>query len=146
MALQKIKGNAAMFLVIAFLVTGVVAIGAQFITSPGGGAPVKVKVPPLSPQAVAGRGVFEENCQACHGANGSGSEQGPPLVHDIYNPGHHDDYAFLRAAQTGTPQHHWPFGDMPAQPQVSPEQVAHIVRYVRELQQANGIFYKPHTM
>jgi len=34
----------------------------------------------------------------------------------------------------------------PPQPQVSDEQLAAVVRYVRELQEANGIFYRPHTM
>ena len=35
---------------------------------------------------------------------------------------------------------------MPAQPQVSDAQVMDIVRYVRELQKANGIVYQPHQM
>jgi hypothetical protein len=35
---------------------------------------------------------------------------------------------------------------MPPLPQVSDEEVAAIVRYVRELQEANGIFYRPHDM
>lgn len=67
-------------------------------------------------------------------------------MHDIYNPGHHADEAFLRAARNGVQQHHWRFGDMPPQPQVSDEQLVQIVRYVRELQQANGIRFKPHRM
>jgi cytochrome c551/c552 len=35
---------------------------------------------------------------------------------------------------------------MPPQPQVSDEELAAIIRYVRELQTANGIFYRPHRM
>jgi hypothetical protein len=35
---------------------------------------------------------------------------------------------------------------MPPQPDVSREQVAAIVKYVRELQTANGITTRPHTM
>jgi hypothetical protein len=35
---------------------------------------------------------------------------------------------------------------MPPQPQVTPEQLEAIVRYVRELQVANGIAYRPHRM
>ncbi len=68
------------------------------------------------------------------------------LVHDIYNPGHHGDEAFSRAAKQGVPQHHWPFGNMQPLPDVSDEQLAAIVGYIRELQEANGIFYRPHTM
>jgi YHS domain-containing protein len=50
------------------------------------------------------------------------------------------------AVRRGVPRHHWPFGDMPAQPQVTDDQLAQIVRYVRELQQANGIVYQEHRM
>ena len=146
MALQKIKENAALALVVVFLAVGVVVVAAQFIPASPSGQMVAVTLPTLSKQAAAGQVVFQENCSGCHGANGSGSEQGPPLIHDIYNPGHHDDGSFLRAAQTGSPQHHWKFGDMPPQPQVSLQQVALVIRYVRELQQANGIFYEPHNM
>jgi hypothetical protein len=35
---------------------------------------------------------------------------------------------------------------MPPQPQVSDDQLAAIVRYVRELQEANGILYRQHIM
>jgi hypothetical protein len=35
---------------------------------------------------------------------------------------------------------------MPAQPQVSDSQITAIIRYVRELQQANGIATRAHRM
>lgn len=93
-----------------------------------------------------GRILFEQSCAACHGANAAGTQKGPPLVHDIYNPGHHDDESFVRAATQGVPGHHWPFGDMPAQRQVTEPQVRAIAKYVRELQAANGIETRPHQM
>ncbi len=105
-----------------------------------------MEVPELSELASRGKTAFDANCAACHGANGSGSEKGPPLVHDTYNPGHHPDEAFLSAAMRGVRQHHWRFGNMPPQPQVSDEELAAIVRYVREVQETNGIFYRPHIM
>jgi len=107
---------------------------------------VNVKVPSLSDVAARGKVAFDANCAACHGANASGTDQGPPLMHDIYNPGHHADGAFFVAAKVGVRQHHWPFGNMPPQPQVTEGQVAEIIRYVRELQAANGITYSPHRM
>jgi Asp-tRNA(Asn)/Glu-tRNA(Gln) amidotransferase B subunit len=67
-------------------------------------------------------------------------------VHNIYNPGHHADQSFLLAAKRGVRRHHWPYGDMPKQPQVTNRELAAIVKYVRELQVANGITYKPHRM
>ena len=105
-----------------------------------------ITVPTFSSQAVAGKALFDSNCARCHGENGAGSDQGPPFLHEIYNPGHHSDRAFLSAVRNGVRRHHWRFGDMPAQPQVSDVQVMDIVRYVRELQKANGIVYKPHQM
>jgi hypothetical protein len=35
---------------------------------------------------------------------------------------------------------------MPPQPQVTEPQVAAVVQYIRELQLANGIGYRPHRM
>jgi len=107
---------------------------------------VDVTVPKLSAAALDGQALFAQNCAACHGPNGSGSDKGPPLIHDIYNPGHHSDISFHRAVQYGTQQHHWSFGNMPPQPQVTKEQVDKILRYIRELQAANGIHYRPHRM
>ncbi len=115
----------------------------------GGGAntsPNGIIVPPLSGEALAGQGVFEENCAACHGIHGVGTKKGPPLIHDIYNPGHHSDIAFHRAVRNGVQQHHWPYGNMPAQTQVSETDVAKILSYVRRIQAANGIRYRPHRM
>lgn len=111
-----------------------------------GGTSVKVTVPQLSPLAARGGTAFESNCAACHGPNGSGTDQGPPLIHSYYNPGHHADGAFVAAVRNGVPQHHWQFGDMPPQPQVSNSDLAAIIRFIREVQLANGIRYEPHNM
>lgn len=98
-----------------------------------------IDVPRLTASAQAGEALFQENCSACHGRNATGTDKGPPLVHKIYEPGHHGDTAFLMAARNGVRAHHWRFGDMPPVPGVSEEDVSNIVRYVREIQQANGI-------
>lgn len=103
-------------------------------------------LPELSARAASGKQVFDEVCAACHGVNALGTDQGPPLVHDIYNPGHHSDEAFFVAAKLGVRQHHWPYGNMPSQPDVTLDEMADIVQYVRELQVANGITTRPHTM
>ena len=116
------------------------------LISPEDGASIKVTVPVLSAQAAEGKVAFDANCSACHGKNAAGSKKGPPLVHDIYNPGHHADEAFFRAAKTGVPQHHWPFGNMPSRPGVTDAQITAIVKYIREMQTANGVNYRPHNM
>ena len=64
---------------------------------------------------------------------------GPPLVHAIYRPAHHADMTFTLAIRRGVAAHHWRFGNMPPQPAVGEEEIGLIVRYVRELQLANGI-------
>ncbi|MBT8435208.1 MAG: c-type cytochrome [Gammaproteobacteria bacterium] len=98
-------------------------------------------LPPIGYVADKTRGaeLFRQNCSSCHGRAGSGSNTGPPLVHETYNPSHHADLAFHLAVKNGVRRHHWRFGDMPPQPQVSPEAVADIVAYVRELQRRAGI-------
>ena len=88
----------------------------------------------------AGEQAFTANCAACHGVGGIGSTQGPPLVHKIYEPNHHGDAAFQRAAANGVKAHHWQFGDMPKIVTVKPDDVDQIVKYVRWLQKQAGIF------
>lgn len=145
---MSIGANLPKYAVIAVLIAGIGAWLWQTV-GPGtesGASNVALRIPELSPLAVGGKTVFDSVCAACHGLNAAGTDKGPPLVHDIYNPGHHADEAFFRAVRYGARQHHWPFGDMPPQPQVSDDQVSAIVRYVRELQQANGITRRAHTM
>ena len=94
----------------------------------------------LSGDAAKGAALFEENCMTCHGPNATGSDQGPPLVHRIYEPNHHGDMSFQLAVKNGVRAHHWKFGNMAPVDGVSPEDVEKIIVYVRALQQANGIF------
>ena len=102
---------------------------------------VEVMVPKFQGPEREGEDLFNDNCATCHGRNAAGQEGvAPPLVHRIYAPNHHADGAFLLAAMKGARAHHWPFGDMPPVPGVTPEDVGKIVAYVRALQKANGVF------
>lgn len=100
---------------------------------------ITVAVPELSPEATVGMTAFETYCFECHGKNAAGTDKGPPLVHPVYRPAHHGDFSFVRAVTNGVPQHHWLFGSMPPQPQVSRQEIDQIIVYLRELQRANGI-------
>lgn len=105
------------------------------------GAPlVDVIVPTLSPEQMIGETAFNARCAVCHGKNAAGqSDVAPPLVHIIYEPNHHGDESFYRAATQGVQSHHWTFGDMaPVQGITNPEMQS-IITYVRALQRANGI-------
>lgn len=106
-----------------------------------GAAIVTVSVPELGGDAVDGAGLFAANCATCHGTAAAGIEGvGPPLVHKVYEPGHHADGAFYLAARQGVRAHHWPFGDMPPVDDVSQQDIGKIIAYVRALQRENGIY------
>ena len=96
----------------------------------------------ISPASASqeGEAAFNRTCSVCHGANGEGTQAGPPLVHRVYYPGHHPDVSFRNAVKNGVISHHWEFGHMPPQPGVSDEDIEKIICYVRELQIAGGIY------
>lgn len=106
-----------------------------------GEALVEITVPEdLSEQAVLGKKAYDTVCAACHGVDAVGQNGiAPPLIHKIYEPGHHGDESFQRAVAHGVQAHHWPFGDMPPVEGLTRGDVTMIVRYIREVQQANGI-------
>ncbi len=108
-------------------------------------------IPPTSPPPVErnpdilaeGRGLFNGTCASCHGADLEGTDTGPSFLDPIYAPNHHGDEAFQRAVVLGVAPHHWTFGPMPAQVDLTREEVAAIVEYVRAEQEAAGVFVDP---
>lgn len=95
----------------------------------------------LSANAQIGKRAFEAKCAECHGTNAAGQNGvAPPLVHKIYEPSHHSDMAFVLAARNGVRSHHWNFGNMPPVKGLTDADVKMITQFVRELQEANGIF------
>ena len=121
---------------LVLLVIAVTIYGTQLHAEP---LIVDVVVPELSETAVTGQAAFGRHCAACHGALAEGTADGPPLIHPLYNPNHHSDAAFVRAAREGSRAHHWSFGDMKPVPDVGDEELLALILYVRELQAANGI-------
>ena len=107
-----------------------VACGQGVATQEGAPAPAEFR---------SGEAKFNANCARCHGERAAGTAQGPPLVHKIYEPNHHGDQAFQRAAANGVRAHHWKFGDMPKIEGVTPEDVQQITSYIRWLQRQAGI-------
>ena len=106
---------------------------------------VDVRIGQLSVNAAKGQAAFNQTCAKCHGENAQGSDQGPPLIHSIYNPGHHGNQAIYNAVLRGAQQHHWRFGDMPPQ-KVGFADLANIVQFIREVQVQNGIKTQEHVM
>lgn len=93
----------------------------------------------FSPNPEQGLSLYNSHCMQCHGSKGSGSRQGPPLVHKTYRPDHHPDIAFHLAVKNGVKQHHWSFGDMQPVKNLTPEDVGHIIAYLRKEQRRLGI-------
>ena len=129
---------------------GIIAVGAivavvflmRTSSNNGGSGPplVQVSVPLLSAKAKQGETLYNANCASCHGRNAVGQDGiAPPLVHKIYEPNHHADGSFQRAAKYGVRAHHWPFGNMPPVKDITRRDVSKVIVYVRELQRANGI-------
>lgn len=137
---MNISANWPRYLVIFFTLTAVIFVVAKGFKPSTGNGQIAVKVPELTDEAKAGKRFFDGTCAACHGNNAAGSDKGPPLVHKIYEPSHHGDAAFFLAIRNGVRAHHWPFGNMPAQSHITEAQSKAIVRYIRELQRANGIY------
>jgi len=119
----------------------VMVLAAQNSHAASGDALVEVSVPELGAQEREGEAWFNKFCADCHGTNAAGVDgKGPPLVHRIYEPGHHGDAAFYLAPRQGVRAHHWPFGDMqPLEVDLTDAAIERIVTYVRALQRANGI-------
>lgn len=94
---------------------------------------------PVPAELAEGERLYSDNCARCHGALGSGSDTGPPLVDIVYEPNHHADIAFQRAVALGVAAHHWRFGNMPPVPGVDTAAVGRVTAYVRWLQREAGI-------
>ena len=115
---------------------------AQKPAATAGSALVAVNLPDtFTAKGQMGKTAFEAKCAICHGTNAAGNiEAAPPLVHKIYEPSHHGDESFQRAAALGVQAHHWRFGNMPPVEGITRAEVDTIIAYIRELQRANGIF------
>lgn len=86
-----------------------------------------------------GEEVYQARCASCHGADLEGTDKGPSHLSIVYEPGHHGDASFRSAIENGAPQHHWPFGDMPAIEGLSADEIEAVIAYVRSEQQRQGL-------
>jgi mono/diheme cytochrome c family protein len=86
-----------------------------------------------------GEALFNAHCTRCHGRSATGTDQGPSLLWKIYAPNHHSDASFYLAVQQGVRAHHWRFGNMLPIPEVTRDEVAQIIAYVRWLQEQVGV-------
>lgn len=108
-------------------------------TADDSSAPLSMPAAGFKASAKEGEALFAAKCSSCHGLFGKGTNNGPPLVNRIYRKKHHSDMSFYAAVQKGAYAHHWRFGNMPPIPGLSPEQTAHIIAFVRQLQKKAGL-------
>ncbi len=87
-----------------------------------------------------GQMLYEKYCSSCHGAQLSGSDKGPPLLHPFYKSSHHGDRAFYRAALQGSQQHHWEFGNMLPVEGMTAKKMDSVVPFVRYYQKQKGLY------
>lgn len=137
---MKVGKKTRLGLAVVFLIGTLVSVSWRFLKPSPDKEKPRLFVPVLSPVAEAGQMAFTTNCASCHGTNGVGTDKGPPLIHRLYHPGHHADFAFEQAVILGVRAHHWRFGNMPAQPQLTRDETASIIRFIREVQKANNIY------
>ena len=131
------KSKMLTFLMVAALTGSLVAVGAR---AAGDLDPSSVKTPEMTPELNLGKMNYDVYCAECHGTNAVGTDKGPTFLHKVYHPGHHGDAAFFTAPKQGARAHHWKFGDMKPVEGVTDGQLDKIVKYVRALQKANGLF------
>ena len=89
--------------------------------------------------AISGQELFSNNCSRCHGANLRGTNVGPSLLHEYYEPNHHSNASFVIAVLRGVRQHHWDFGNMPAVEGLDIEEVHAVICFIREAQVEDGL-------
>ncbi len=107
---------------------------------PVGNTPApSIKVSSIPADLKNAEALFTKHCAACHGARAAGTSHGPSFLSNIYQPSHHGDEAFVRAATIGVRAHHWSFGDMPPVNGITPQEIETIIPYVRWLQRQAGI-------
>ena len=126
------------WILVAFVLLSFSMVGCDVSNN---GASNKMPIPPKGFVASIGQGksLYRSYCSGCHGADVTGSHRGPPLLHKVYEPSHHADYSFYMAASKGVKAHHWKFGNMPPVSGASPEDVGHIIAFVRSEQRKVGI-------
>lgn len=118
---------------------GLVFAAALLVACSSEATPERRSVPAGPFDGKTGAELYAQACATCHGADLRGTDQGPPFLDRIYEPGHHPDVAFVAAALMGVRSHHWDFGNMPRIEGITEEQVEAIAAFVREEQRTAGI-------
>ena len=85
-----------------------------------------------------GAPLYAARCASCHGSDLQGTDVGPSLRSEVYEPNHHPDDSFRAAIHDGVTPHHWQFGPMPAITGLDDDEITAIITYIRDVQQRAG--------
>ena len=120
------------------MLPGIAGLAAGAVILVSGGEPETARNPfPPNPESLeAGRVVYEQMCQTCHGLEGRGDGPGaadldpPPADLVVHGPLHpeHDLFRFVRDGVPGTAMA--PLGD-----RLSDEEIWHVVNYVKTFEE-----------
>jgi mono/diheme cytochrome c family protein len=142
--MDRTQSRVAVLLTLICILAAALACGDDSDDGEASGAQTPSAAGAYDPELVAeGEAAYQQTCAMCHGDDLNGTDDGPPFLDPVYAPDHHPDEAFFAAAANGVQPHHWDFGPMPPQPDVTPDEVQAIVAYVRTQQIEAGIIEDP---
>lgn len=133
---RKAKQRRTLSWAIPAVVVVLAAVVAVVLTATGGSdGPA---APGSAEELALGEEVFEQSCATCHGPEARGGLAGPPLTHEIYEDLTGADIRTV--IERGKPPTNWPQFEagMAPVPNLSDDEVAAVIAYVREVQAEAG--------
>ena len=82
--------------------------------------------------------LYANDCASCHGGDLRGTDFGPSLLSEIYEPDQLPDDSIRVAIRNGVAPHHWEFGPMPAIARLDDGEITAIITYIRDVQERQG--------
>jgi mono/diheme cytochrome c family protein len=92
----------------------------------------------MSSTAQLGENVYNYRCRSCHGPLGLGAVGGPPLATGEFAESIYPDTQMAQAILSGAPQKNYDYGRMPAQPDISDQDLRATIAFLREIQTLHG--------
>ena len=85
-----------------------------------------------------GAPLYDGDCASCHGGDLRGTDFGPSLLSEIYEPNQLPDDSIRDAIRNGAAQDNWEFGPMPAITRLDDDEITAMITYIRDVQEREG--------
>lgn len=89
---------------------------------------------------IHGAALYKAHCAHCHGRKGEGTSQGIALVHGDFAPSKRPNLSFFFAVRRGVKHSEANTRGINPLADISAEDTAHIIRFIREQQVEAGIY------